>query len=187
MITRLPLLVFLFSDFAVAEIPRAYHLVGAEYGVPAEVFYAVVLQESGKTYQGRFLPWPWTLNIQGKPFYYASRGEAERALRTTIYEQGVTFVGIGLGQIHWPVHHRYFTSASEALNPTDNLHYAANLLAAEYLYTIKQGRPDWWIAAGRYHHPSREDLAATYRAGVFRRCQNISNRCHVFGQPPESS
>jgi hypothetical protein len=39
-----------------ADIPPAYHTIANDYQIPVEVFYAVMLQESGKTTERKFLP-----------------------------------------------------------------------------------------------------------------------------------
>ena len=56
----------LWANAATAAIPKAYRVVAAEMAVPADVLYAVALQES-RAALGRGVkePWPWTLNVRG--------------------------------------------------------------------------------------------------------------------------
>lgn len=168
-----------------AEIPRAYRIVADQYGVPAEVFFAIALQESGKSGEDKFLPWPWTLNINNKGYYFDTREEAEMALIAAMENakrQGkVGRVAVGLGQIYMPSHVTQFVSPIQALDPTRNLHYAARLLAEHYQATRQEGSPDWWVAVGRYHTPSNTKLATAYRQLVFKKCLKISTRCHAYG------
>jgi hypothetical protein len=170
---------------SMAEIPRAYYLIADQYGVPAEVFFSIALQESGKSGQNKFLPWPWTLNINNKGYYFDTREEAEMALLAVMNNAKkvgkVGRVAVGLGQIYMPSHVKQFASPIDALDPTVNLHYAARLLAEHYEATKKNGAPDWWIAVGRYHSPSNANLASTYRQLVFKKCLRISTQCHAFG------
>ena len=168
-----------------AEIPRAYRIIADQYGVPADVFFAIALQESGKSGSDKFLPWPWTLNINNKGYYFDTRAEAEMALLAALENakrQGkVGRVAVGLGQIYMPSHITQFVSPIEALDPTRNLHYAARLLVDHYQATRREGLPDWWVAVGRYHTPSNTKLANAYRQLVFKKCLKISARCHSYG------
>lgn len=174
------------SASAFAEIPRAYRMISAHYGIPADVFFSIALQESGKSRQGKFLPWPWTLNINHRAHYFDDRQSAEqalvRAMNDAEAEGRIGRVAVGLGQIYMPSHITQFEAPVDALDPTVNLHYAANILVAEFLWTVRQGHPDWWIAAGRYHTPSKPSLAAEYRARVIARCHKISDRCGEYGR-----
>lgn len=173
-----------------AEIPRAYDLIANRYGLPPEVFFSIAMVESGKLETGkvrdrRFLPWPWTLNIDEKPYYFDTREEAEVALMKALIraekEGRVGKVAVGLGQIYMPSHINQFASPLQALDPTVNLNYAAKLLVEHYIWTIKQGKPDWWVAVGRYHSPGNENAAKQYREMVYSRCTRFSNRCSYLG------
>jgi hypothetical protein len=168
-----------------ADIPRAYKIIADQYGVPVDVFFSIALQESGKSGQDKFLPWPWTLNIDEKGHYFDTREEAEIALLTAMEEAKrrgkVGRVAVGIGQIYMPSHVTQFESPLQALDPTENLNYAARLLAWHYLNTLKEGSPDWWVAVGRYHSPSNKLLANVYQKLVFKKCLRISTRCHVYG------
>ena len=44
------------------EVPFAYQEIALENGLPAPLFYAVALTESGQSElsQNQFRPWPWT-------------------------------------------------------------------------------------------------------------------------------
>ena len=168
-----------------ADVPRAYRIIADQYGIPVDVFFSIALQESGKSGRDKYLPWPWTLNIDNKGHYFDSREEAEIALLNAMEgakQQGkVAKVAVGIGQIYMPSHVTQFTSPIQALDPTLNLNYAAKLLVEHYKATVKMGYPDWWVAVGRYHTPSNAGLASTYRQLVFKKCMKISTRCHTHG------
>jgi hypothetical protein len=168
-----------------AEIPRAYRIIADQYGVPADVFFSIALQESGKSGKDRFLPWPWTLNINNKGYYFETREEAEiallRAMENAQQQGKVGRVAVGLGQIYMPSHVNQFVSPILALDPTHNLNYAARLLIEHYRFTQKKGMGDWWIAVGRYHSPSNAQLANSYRQLVFKKCLRLSDHCHAYG------
>jgi soluble lytic murein transglycosylase-like protein len=74
-----------------------------------------------------------------------------------------------------------FADKTELLDPAVNLNYAAQLLADEFKWTLNQGKPNWWVAVGRYHTPSNSGLAKNYREDVFNRCKKISDFCTRYG------
>lgn len=154
---------------ASAEIPEAYRHFAAKHRVPADVLFAVCLQESGKRWQDKHLPWPWTLNIQGKGQYFDTPVDAQRQLLDVIHS-GSCRVDIGLCQVHWCAHKKHFAAPSQLLNPYVNLNYAAKLIRSEYDYTQRAGNADWWVAVGRYHSRN-PTLANRYRERVKARWQ----------------
>ena len=141
-------------------VPPAYLRVAEEYEVPAGILFAIALTESGRTTDGRFLPWPWTLNVDGRGEYYASRAEADARLRELI-DQG-KMPDIGLMQVNWRYHSSKLGDPEQAFNPWLNLRAGARVLRQEY-----ESTGDWWQAVGRYHSrtPSR---AQAYRQRVLR-------------------
>ena len=60
--------------------PPAYQLAAHDADIPSTVLFAIALQESGIRVRGRLLPWPWTLNIAGTPYRFATRQAACHAL-----------------------------------------------------------------------------------------------------------
>ncbi len=82
-------------------IPSGYYRIASQYQMPASVLYAAALTESGKTVKkGVFRPWPWTLNVAGKPQRFASRNAACRELNRQL-ARGIRSIDIGLMQINW--------------------------------------------------------------------------------------
>jgi soluble lytic murein transglycosylase-like protein len=90
-------------------------------------------------------------------------------------------IAVGLGQIYLPSHGKFFEDKTQLLEPGINLNYAARILASEFQWTLKQAKPNWWLAVGRYHTPSNPLLAKAYREGVFKRCQKMSQTCTHYG------
>lgn len=166
---------------ACAEIPLAYHKIANDYQIPVDVFYAVMLQESGKTSERKYLPWPWVLNVELKAYYFSSKEQASIALRQFLAVNENARIAVGLGQIYLPSHGKYFEDKTKLLEPGVNLDYAARILATEFQWTLKQSKPNWWVAVGRYHTPSNTELAKNYREDVFRRCKLISQNCTNYG------
>ena len=167
------------AAIAQATIPRAYVIVAERHQVPVPVFYSMVLQESGLTRNGRFHPWPWTLNVDHTPYRFDTREAAEAALADFIAANHR--IAVGLGQIYLPSHGHRFRNPVRLLDPRLNLEYAAHLLALEYQWTHRNGGGNWWTAAGRYHAPSNPVAAAEYRRRVFERCRKLELPCEEFG------
>jgi len=163
------------------SIPSMYRFIANKHGVPLDVFFSMIKHESGRTVNKRFLPWPWTLNVNHQAYYYNSKGAAQRALRTFLKNPKNT-IAVGLGQIYLPAHGSRFPNPLVLLNPKTNLNYAAHLLKRESIEVKKRTkRSNWWLAVGRYHHPSKEKYALPYRKAVYKKCLAISSRCHQYG------
>jgi len=163
-------------------IPQFYHLYATKHGVPVEVFFSMIKTESGRTFSGRYLPWPWTLNVNHKAYYYDNKRAAVLALQRFL-QNPKNKIAVGLGQIYLPAHGKKFINPLTLLDPHVNLNFAAQLLKYEFKRAKKQSaQSNWWTAVGRYHHPSKEKYAKPYREIVFRKCQKITDRCHLFGQ-----
>ena len=155
-----------------AEVPAGYHLVASHYDIPAEVLYAVGLAESARRVDstGTVRPWPWTLNVQGKGFFYASRAQVQQALESFL-DVGFESIDIGLMQVNWRYHRSYLESPQLALDPYHNLRVAAKILRE-----CHQSRRDWWEAVGCYHAPNSPHRADRYRARVFKHWQRVTRR-----------
>ncbi len=150
------------SASASEAIPAAYRHVAAIHGVPADLFYAVALTESGRTAEGSILrkPWPWTLNIGGEGHFFTSRVEAWLALDASLSD-GRQSVDVGLMQVNWRYHQTRLKNSWLALEPYNNLGTAAEILSDCF-----RKRRDWWASVGCYHAPANEQRAARYRNRV---------------------
>lgn len=143
------------------RVPAAYHEVALEYDVPAGILFAIALAESGrKVADGRMLPYPWAMNVDGRAFYYASRREADVNLERMLAAGEKP--DVGLMQVNWRYHEAKLGDANSAFDPWLNLRAGAMILRDAYRAT-----GDWWAAVGRYHSgtPKR---AEAYRARVLR-------------------
>jgi Transglycosylase SLT domain len=129
-------------------VPAGYRDIADRYDIPPKVLYAVALQESGKKLSdGAFRPWPWTLNVEGKPKRYETRRAAWRALKRYI-RQGKVLIDIGLMQVNWHYHKNKLGTLWRALEPYHNMRVAADILKSQY-----RKRKDWLRAIGAYHSP----------------------------------
>ena len=125
-------------------------------GVPLEVLMAISLTESGRKADGRFAPWPWTLNIAGKGYFLPDR-QAALDLAGRTLEGGETSFDLGCFQVNYRWHGAAFGSIEEMLDPDRNALYAAQFLAG-----LHAESGDWSVAAGHYHSRTPEN-AARYR------------------------
>jgi len=118
-----------------------FHAPGLRQGIPADVLYGIAMVESGIA--GR--PWPWTLNVAGRPLRFRTRQEAWIALKR-LAAAGISRVDVGLMQVNWHYHGHRFRSPWEALDPDINIGVAAAILAE--LWRDCGGLPG---AIARYH------------------------------------
>jgi hypothetical protein len=148
--------------------PPAYQLAAHDADIPSTVLFAIALQESGLRVRGRLLPWPWTLNIAGTSYRFATRQAACHALLQALAQHDAKRVDAGLGQTNLGYHGQGFSSPCEALDPDRNLAVTAALLQEHHAAT-----GDWVLAAGRYHRPAGGTPAARYRAGFSRQLKRL--------------
>jgi hypothetical protein len=148
--------------------PPAYQLAAHDADIPSTVLFAIALQESGIRVRGRLLPWPWTLNIAGTPYRFATRPAACRALLQALARHDAKLVDVGLGQTNLGYHGQRFSSPCAALDPYRNLAVTTALLQEHYAAT-----GDWVSAAGRYHRPAGGAPAVRYRAGFSRQLERL--------------
>jgi hypothetical protein len=152
------------------EVPFAYQKIALENGLPAPLFYAVALTESGQSdlSQNQFRPWPWTLNVSGQGLYFPSRKAAWLALQRAL-DSDERSVDIGLMQVNWRYHQKELGSAWHALDPYHNLRVGAAILRQCY-----RTEADWWASLGCYHAPGNPVKAARYRERVKRHWRQLT-------------
>ncbi|MGC1427199.1 MAG: transglycosylase SLT domain-containing protein [Albidovulum sp.] len=133
-------------------------------GVPLQVLKAISLTETGRKRDGRFQPWPWTVNMEGKGLWFDTEDEA----RTYVYKEykrGARSFDVGCFQINFKWHGEAFRSIEDMFDPLTNALYAAKFLRSLY---VEQG--DWGRAAGAYH--SRNAKFATRYQERFERIRS---------------
>ncbi|MFQ6546826.1 transglycosylase SLT domain-containing protein [Aestuariibius sp. 2305UL40-4] len=144
--------------------------------MPLPVLLAVALTETGRTQDGRFAPWPWTVNTGDRGHWFSTRAEAASFANRTLAEGQQSF-DTGCFQINYRWHGRHFTSIDEMFDPARNAAYAARFLRDLYVET-----GSWSKAAGAYH--SRTDrIANAYRARFDSHYARLAQR---VDEPPPS-
>lgn len=164
--------VLLFAN-AYAEIPAAYRNIATANAVPAEMLYAISLNESGKKLASKNVkPWPWTLNVAGKSYFYPTREEACLALQNFIKKYPLKNIDVGLAQVNigWNGH-KYFDDHCDGFEPLENLRVASILLANCY-----KVHKNWVNAAGCYHRPAGGKPAIRYKAGIRAKLASIQKK-----------
>lgn len=162
----------------VEGIPFAFIDAAVMHDVPPVLLFAVALTES-VDYEHEFVnrevgrrAWPWTLNVKGQGFKYASREEACIALEAKLKDTRLIDVGIAQLNIRWNpdlfAREGRFPHPCDALDPYANLEESARLLSKHFRTT-----GDWLVAAGRYHRPAGGQPAERYQHSVEREIQRI--------------
>jgi len=143
------ILLYLISDYAFAEkVPQAYREIGARYGVPHQIIYAVAKVESQRYIEQIKIarPWPWTLNIEGKPYFYSTKMQAVMALEEYLRGGGRS-VAVGIMQIYWRWHSEKLINPELALDPYYNIEIGTAYLKKKY----RDSGYNWLAAIGKYH------------------------------------
>jgi len=125
-------------------------------GMPADALYAITLSETGRSSGGRLRPWPWTVNMEGRGFWFDTREEAYAYVMER-YNAGARSFDVGCFQINYKWHGQKFASIEAMFDPMTNATYAAALLSG-----LNDEFADWTKAAGAYHSRT-ETYASRYR------------------------
>lgn len=182
---------------ATQQVPSGYREVALRHGVPAESLYSVALAETSMAPKSIVSvtrgagptpdverPWPWTINVAGKGYRYASRLQAWEALQRFLKTHPRKRIDVGIAQVNlgWNGHH--FTSTWEAFDPYTNLNAAATILRECY----DRNPGSWLVAAGCYHHPAGGAPAARYKSIVSGKLARLNGRAsaptRVASSPP---
>lgn len=121
---------------------------GVEFGVNYDLLLAISAVESGRwdNLQNRYVAWPWTVNVEGKGYYFHSKNEALAAIRQ-FQAQGIQSIDVGCMQVNLKYHGAEFSSVEDALEPVNNVRYGAKFLRTLY----SRNGNNWKKAAEKYH------------------------------------
>jgi hypothetical protein len=110
-------------------------------GVLPEILWAVAKTESNLGNR----PWPWTVNVRGKGYYFSDKLSAKKFLKS-LPEKLKYKVDVGCMQLNWGYHGKEFSHLSTMLNPRANVIYAAYFLRDLY-----KESGQWAKAVASYH------------------------------------
>ena len=131
------------------------HLPKAEryHNIPTHWLAAIATTESGRYHKrlGMMLPWPWTINVEGKGYYFDTKGEAINKIEE-YRAKGVTSIDVGCMQVNMRYHGHAFANVHQAIEPRYNVAYAARFLRSNF-----DDLRSWKKATAAYHSktPSR--------------------------------
>lgn len=144
-------------------VPPAFREIAQTHQVPPTILYAVAMNESKiKLASANVKPWPWSINVAGKGYQYASKLEACQAFHRFAKRYPLKNIDIGIAQVNvgWNGK-RFFRSTCDGFDPYTNLH-AASIILSE----CHQKHQNWVSAAGCYHHPAGGRPAEKYKSGI---------------------
>lgn len=164
-----------YMDEAIAEGAGAWACASALYpfessarrrAVPATILYAVAMNESERA--GR--PWPWTLNVAGRGFYFRTREDAWRAANWLL-ANGQRNFDVGAMQVSWKHNGARFGSTWEALQPGVNVDVGAAILRENF-----EASGDWATAVRWYHNRTDVVRGSAYLARFMRHFRRALHR-----------
>jgi len=130
---------------------EAAEQVGAAVDAPAQLLSAVALNETARRAPtGDVAPWPWTINVGGRGYVFATKDQAVFAAHQLI-NSGTRSFDVGCMQVNVFFHPRAFTSFEEAFDPLSNVMYAA-----DYLGRLRAQAGTWDRAVELYHSYTEE-------------------------------
>jgi len=130
-----------------AQCTQNFARLERQYGIPKHLMMAVAGTESGRWSKevGMAVPWPWTINAEGKGQYFETMNDAVTAVRR-LQQKGVRSIDVGCMQVNLKHHPNAFASVSQAFDPAYNTAYAAKFLRENYDDT-----KSWSEAIAAYH------------------------------------
>lgn len=154
---------------AFCEYATSYH--ETENALPRALLSAVSLAESGrfdrKTRTAR--AWPWTINAEGRGYYFKSKEEAIRATQRML-DSGMRSIDIGCMQVNLRYHPDAFASLEDAFDPMINVAYGADFLMRLHAQTGN------WPKAIAHYHSQTTARGGRYFARVVRIWENERTR-----------
>lgn len=165
-ITSFPSLSLAYMDYELSESKRCSSLFSyfeKRLRLPQDTLHSISLQESGKKHSRHdiMVVWPWTINVEGKGYYFKTKREAIRFTKEQL-AAGKESIDVGCMQINLKHHPKAFSSLEQAFSPHNNVAYGALFLRQKY-----DQLGNWEKAVGNYHS-ANEALSKNYQKSVRR-------------------
>ena len=140
---------------------QAINQAEAGSGLPQHMLAAIARVESGRSDRttGRLHPWPWTINAEGRGYFFDSKAEAIEFARG-LQARGVRSFDTGCLQVNVMYHPDAFRSLDEAFDPLANARYAVKFL------TQLRDKSSSWEKASAWNHSANPKLGDPYRVKV---------------------
>jgi hypothetical protein len=147
--------------------------------LPRALLAAVAMAESGRYIpkKEKSRPWPWTINAEGKAYYFNSKAEAI-AKTQQLLDSGMRSIDVGCMQVNLRYHPDAFASLEDAFDPMMNVAYGA-----EFLMELRERTGSWQQAVANYHSQTGW-RGGRYFARVIRIWENERNRVANFAYTP---
>ncbi|MFZ4125075.1 MAG: lytic transglycosylase domain-containing protein [Rickettsiales bacterium] len=139
--------------------------------IPVHLLAAISTTETGRYHEGlgMAIPWPWTINVEGKGYYYGSKAEAISATQKFL-SQGKRSIDVGCMQVNLKHHPKAFRNLNEAFDPATNVGYAARFLSENF---AEMGN---WIKAAAAYHSRTTSRGNAYLGRVEKNWTRIVNK-----------
>ena len=108
-----------------------------KYKIPNKLLEAISLTETGRTVDGKYVAWPWSLNISGESFFFKNEKDLLVLLEKKIKSQKNIDIGY---------HNKNFKNIEEISDPKKNIEWAAL-----YLKKLFNKHNSWNKAIAKYH------------------------------------
>jgi soluble lytic murein transglycosylase-like protein len=160
-------------DLEIAESHQCSNLFPyfeKKFSIPTNTLHSIALKESGKKHTKHkiVLVWPWTVNVEGKGYYFDSKKEAIIFVKKQIMK-GKENIDVGCMQINLKHHIDAFSSLAEAFNPRENIEYGARFLKSKY-----EQLGEWHKAVAHYHSATPA-LGLHYKKQVIKIASNMDD------------
>lgn len=155
------------SQLCQALFPR----MEREYAIPIYLLSAIAVTESGRHHKasGMRIPWPWTVQSQGKGYYFRTMEEAVAKV-TQLQKRGIRNIDVGCMQVNLRYHGMHFATLSQAFDPRQNVSYAASYLTQKYR------KYNSWKSALAGYHAGLASRGGHYAARVMRAWNEVMTR-----------
>ena len=155
------------------------------YNLPKDTLHSISLKETQKAHSkhGIGLVWPWTINVEGKGYHFASKDQAIKFAYAEL-AAGKTSIDIGCMQINIKHHPDAFNSIEQAFSPRRNIAYGAKFLKDTY------NRLGSWTKTIGHYHSSLEERATNYQTSVAKISSSMrlyKQKLHKYNNPIKKS
>ncbi|WCR57398.1 lytic transglycosylase domain-containing protein [Rickettsia asembonensis] len=172
------LLSFLFfSNLAIADpeiaesfkCSKLFPYFEKKFNIPSNTLHSIALKESGKKHTTRKIRvvWPWTVNVEGKGYYFNTKREAVSFVRIELIK-GRESIDVGCMQINLRHHLGAFNSLEQAFDPNNNVRYGAEFLRSKY------NQLGSWHKAIAHYHSATYSLGFKYKQDVVKIASNMA-------------
>jgi hypothetical protein len=107
-----------------------------------------MVESGGGLGTARAVPWPWSINVGGRGYFFPSKAAAIATVQT-LQAAGRRVIDVGCFQVDLVYHPEAFASLELAFDPDANAEAAARILALARLSSSS-----WDVATARYHSAS---------------------------------